>query len=198
MDSANVIDHLIIGTGPSAVAAAMALRRSGQTFEAVDVGLDLEPEREARAAALARLEPAAWSDEDKQALFPPPKTSTKGVEKRFAFGSDFPYRTPGPLEMRSENCVVDVSHGFGGFGNVWGAAILPYTDNDLAGWPLRAADLQPSYTDVLKYVRVSSVADDLERFFPRFDANGRGLTASDQIQELAQVCERHKAALQAR
>ena len=109
MDSANVVDHLIIGTGPSAVAAAMAFRRSGMTFEVVDVGFELEPERESRAKGLARQEPEAWSDEDRNILFPPPKTSTEGVEKRFSFGSDFPYRVPEPLELRAENCVVGVS-----------------------------------------------------------------------------------------
>ena len=36
MDSENVVDHIIIGTGPSAVAAAMAFRCSGMTFEVVD------------------------------------------------------------------------------------------------------------------------------------------------------------------
>src|SRR5262249_5749645 len=145
-------NHLVIGTGPSALAAAMALRRLGVPFEVADVGFDLELQRESRAEDLARQEPGIWSQEDRDALFPPPMTSTKGVEKRFAFGSDFPYRLAEPLEIRAENCVVDVSHGFGGFGNVCGAAILPFADSDLVGWPVRAADLAPSYRNVLGYV----------------------------------------------
>src|SRR5262249_29506088 len=140
-----MVENLIIGTGPSAVAAAMALRQRGASFEVVDVGTDLEPDRERQAHELARQEPGEWSDESKQFLFPPPKTSTKGVEKRFSFGSDFPYQVPAPLQIASDNCVVDVSHGFGGFGNVWGAAILPFHDNDLVGWPISAAELAPSY-----------------------------------------------------
>ena len=62
MDSVNDVDHLIIGTGPSAVAAAMAFRRSGMTFEVVDVGFELENRagvqgqgpREARAGGVVR------------------------------------------------------------------------------------------------------------------------------------------------
>jgi hypothetical protein len=68
-------DHLVIGTGPSALAAAMALRRWGVPFEVADVGFDLEPERESRAEDLARQEPGIWSQEDRDALFPPPTAS---------------------------------------------------------------------------------------------------------------------------
>jgi hypothetical protein len=178
------------------VAAAMAFRRLGAKFEVVDAGFDLEPERESKAKQLAKLEPQAWSEEDRNTLFPAPKTSAKGVEKRFAFGSDFPYRMPAPLELRAENCVVDVSHGFGGFGNVWGTAVLPYTDNDLVGWPIGAKELLPSYSNVSQFVPISSVADDLERHFPRFNGDGGGLIASRQIQGLARAFDRRKGALQ--
>jgi choline dehydrogenase-like flavoprotein len=196
MDSTRTVDYLLIGTGPAAVAAAMALRRAGASFAMVDVGFDLDPERESLVEKLARKEPAAWSAKDREFLFPPPKTSTKGVEKRFSFGSDFPYRVSEALEIAAENCIVDVSHGFGGFGNVWGAAILPYTDNDLIGWPFPAGDLAPSYRNVLQYLRASSVADDLEKFFPRFHDDGGGLHLSRQIQGLARAIDRRKAALQ--
>lgn len=194
MASSTVVDNLLIGTGAAAIAAAMALRRAGLSFQVVDVGQDLEPAREARAAELARSEPATWSQEDRQYLFPPPRTSSKGVEKRLAFGSDFPYRTPAPLEIETENCVIDVSHGFGGFGNVWGAAMLPWTDNDLVRWPIRAADLTPSYRNVAEFVPMSSVSDDLEAAFPRF-TEAPALTLSPQGEWLRRVFAKRQVAL---
>ena len=196
MDSARIIDYLIVGTGPTALAAAMALRRAGATFEVVDVGFDLEPEREAAVHQLAEQEPTAWPPQQLGHLFPPPKTSTKGVEKRYLFGSDFPYRVATPLEISTENCIIDVSHGFGGFGNVWGGAILPYADRDLAGWPFPVSDLAASYQEVLKYVPSSSVADELGNFFPRFSSDSRGLELSEQIQALARAVDKRKATLQ--
>lgn len=196
MDPSQAIDHLIVGTGPSAIAAAMAFRRMGMPFEAIDVGFDIEPQREALADRLGQQDSALWTEEDRKTLFPPPKTSANGVEKRFAFGSDFPYRTPEALHLQSENCVIDVSHGFGGFGNVWGAATLPYVDNDLVDWPIRAADLLPSYRRVSEYVPMSGAADELERQFPSFNRPGKGLTPSQQIQGLARALERRKTPLQ--
>ena len=195
MDTATVVENLIVGTGPSAVSAAMALQRLGQPFLVIDAGFDLEPERESRIEEIARQGAEAWTVEDRRTLFPPPKTSTKGVEKRLAFGSDFPYRVPQTLEIVSEDCVVDTSHGFGGFGNVWGAAILPYSDNDLVGWPITAADLAASIRRVLQFVPISSEPDDLEQVFPRFDDRDRGLIASEQIRLLARALERRKPAL---
>jgi hypothetical protein len=149
IDSTRVVDYLLIGTGPAAVAVAMALRRARARFEVVDIGFDLEPEREFLVDKLARQKPSAWSGKDRDFLFPLPKTSSKGVEKRFSFGSDFPYRVSEALEIAAEDCIVDVSHGFGGFGNVWGGAILPYTDNDLTGWPFPASELALDYRNVL-------------------------------------------------
>ena len=88
----DVAENLIIGTGPSAVSAAMALRRLGANFETIDVGFDLEPGLESTIEAMSRLDTSDWVQENRLTLFPPPKTSSKGVEKRLAFGSDFSYR----------------------------------------------------------------------------------------------------------
>jgi hypothetical protein len=196
MTSSKVLDVLIIGTGPSAVAAAMALRRRGVAFEVADVGFDLEADRELHANVLARQEPSAWCNEHQEYLFPPPNTSAQGVERRFLFGSNFMYRMPEPLELRTENCVIDVSHGFGGFGNVWGAAILPFVDDDMVGWPIKASDLKSSYRNVAEYVPISSVADDLEAFFPRSGEDGGNLIISKQTEELARLLSQQKVSLQ--
>ena len=174
----------------------MVLRRWGVAFEVADVGFDLELDRESQANVLAMQEPSAWRAEDRKALFPPPKTSSQGVERRFLFGSDFLYRVPDVLELRAENCIVDVSHGFGGFGNVWGAAVLPFADDDMVGWPIRASDLKSSYRNVAEYVPISSVGDDLEVFFPRAGEDGGQLIASKQTQELAKAFDRQKVSLQ--
>jgi hypothetical protein len=196
MDLTRIVDYLLVGTGPAAVAAAMALRRAGANFAIVNVGFDLEPERESLGEKLAQQEPAAWSAKDRDFLFPPPKTTSKGVEKRFSFGSNFPYRVSDALKIETENCIVDVSHGYGGFGNVWGAAMLPFTDNDTADWPFPAADLAVSYRNVLQFLRASSVSDDLEKFFPRFQEDGGGLVLSRQSQGLARALDKRKGFLQ--
>ena len=163
---AKIIDNLIIGSGPAAFAAAIALRRLGQNFEVLDAGYDLEPERAAKSREMSRVSPSAWSPEDVAFLFPPPVASTAGVEQRLAFGSNFPYRTPDPLSIVTEDCKIDVSHGFGGFANVWGAAVLPASDNDLADWPVDIAAMRDSYRNVSAYVNLSGADDALRGPFP--------------------------------
>src|ERR1700690_4182132 len=87
------IPNLILGTGPTAIAAAYALRRHGVRFEVLDVAYDLEPERDAMVQELSAADPADWPQVQVETLFPPPVTSVKGgVEKRLSFGSNFPYR----------------------------------------------------------------------------------------------------------
>lgn len=121
------IPNLILGTGPTAIATAFALRRLNIPFEVLDVGYDLEPEKEALAQTLAGVDPANWSEAHTKTLFPLPVASVRsGVEKRLSFSSTFPYHLPQCLACSTSECSVELSHGIGGFGNVWGAAILPY------------------------------------------------------------------------
>lgn len=185
--------NLIVGTGPSAIAAAMAFRRLGIAFEVLDVGFDLEPDRESSVQALAAVDPAKWPQDAVSQLFPPPVTSAAGVEKRFTFGSNFPYRRPDYLALTTEGCVVDVSHGHGGFGNVWGAATLPYSKHDLEGWPGNSGELAESYRNVSAFVPSSVENDGLAETFPIYSKFSPPLARSEQAESLLRaLSSRHK------
>ena len=161
-----VVDNLIIGSGFGALATAKALRARGASFEVLDIADDLEADARARADMLAQMAPSAWPAEEKERLFPPAAASTKGVTRRLAFGSDFPYRIPSPLRVRMEDCETELAHGLGGFGNVWGAAMLPYDERALRDWPIDPADLDRSYRNVLAYTPLSGEEDGLVESFP--------------------------------
>ncbi len=192
-----MIDNLIIGSGPAALAAAMALRRHKRSFEVIDAGFDLEPQRKAKSAAMARVPPGEWKAEDVAGLFPPPVASADGVEQRLSFGSDFPYRKPAQISIAADNCKIDISHGFGGFGNVWGAAVLPYADHDLSGWPVDVAELRASYRNLSAYMKLSGADDDLRGPFPMEpDALGT-LQQSEQADRLGNFLRGKKEKLSA-
>ena len=194
MDSANVVDHLIIGTGPSAVAAAMAFRRSGMTFEVVDVGFELSrsgsPGPRASRGKSRRRGPMRIGH-----LLSPAQDLSRRCGKTVFFWFGLPLPRPRTFGTQSRELRRRCSHGFGGFGNVWGAAVLPFADNDLVGWPDR-----PQISSVLSErcgIRWhGSSADDLEEVFPRFGEDGQRLIASRQIQGLAQAADRLKVSLQ--
>jgi len=192
------IPNLILGTGPAAVAAAYALRRHGVPFEVLDVAYDLEPEREAMVETLAATEPADWPSKHVETLFPPPVTSAQGVEKRFSFGSNFPYERPQCISCSTTQCKIDLSHGLGGFGNVWGAAILPYADQDLGDWPISSADLADSYRNLSQFVPMSADEDHLQGEFHLYRDKVTALTKSEQTQALLKFMNKREPALQSR
>ncbi|AWF82535.1 hypothetical protein BTJ40_17935 [Microbulbifer sp. A4B17] len=101
-------------------------------------------------------------------LFPPALASRKGIERRFIFGSDFPYRVPEQLTITTKNCKTEFSHGYGGLGNVWGAAVMPYSEHQLRKWPISLNELKPSYKNILRYMPISAEADNLQKKYPLF------------------------------
>lgn len=195
MDATSPIPRLIVGTGPAAAGAAMAFAKRGVPFEVVDVGLDLEPDRRRKIAELALSTPGSWSPEDRAFLFPPPVASASGVDKRLAFGSDFVYRNPGLLTVAAEDCKVDLSHGFGGFGNVWGAAVLPFSASDIESWPVDRPDLERSFGEVLEFVPISGEEDGLAAAFPTFRPGLTSLPRTPQSEYLLAELGRRESRL---
>jgi hypothetical protein len=178
------VENLIVGSGLAGIASAMALRARGAPFEVLDVGYDLDPLTGESVAQLSQLDPQAWDGHTSEGLFPQPVTSVSGVQRRLLFGSDFPYRVPGALSVRMENCTTELSHGLGGFGNVWGAAMLPYSAHTLRDWPIPKGQLEQSYRNVLKYVALSAEMDGLAHNFPIYTERATALDRSRQIDAL--------------
>jgi choline dehydrogenase-like flavoprotein len=78
----------------------------------------------------------------------------------------------------------------GGLAAGWGAAVPPYSDADLHGWPLTRQDLQPHYDAVTRRIGISGTeSDDLAGYFgpspgllppARLDSNGEWILATYQ------------------
>lgn len=179
-----IVENLIVGSGFGGIAAAMALRERGEPFEVIDIGYDLDAATETDVAELASRTPTDWNPKTRDRLFPPPVTSTSGVERRLLFGSDFPYRVPDTVQVRMDNCATELAHGLGGFGNVWGAAMMPYSAHTLRDWPISKAELDRSYKNVLKYVPLSAERDGLAKTFPLHTERATLIKRSGQIDAL--------------
>lgn len=192
MDAAGL--NLVVGSGPSGVAAAAALLDAGREVLLLDAGLALEPERAALAARLAARDPGDWSaaerERAREALDP------AWAPKR-VFGSSFPYAL-GPesgLDQRGTRCLV--SHARGGLSTVWGAATLPFPGDELDGWPVTDAELAPHYARAASLLRIAGARDGLETLFP-FHATPRpGLPLSRQARAALSRFEARADALKA-
>ncbi len=57
------------------------------------------------------------------------------------------------------------SFALGGLGNGWGSGLYRFTDDDLAGFPIRAADLAPHFDALTDEIGISGAADDLAPYF---------------------------------
>ena len=182
--------HVIIGSGPAALGCADALLEKGLPVTLIDAGLGLEAERADARRILGGMAPDAWSAETRVLLRPAASASPRkknDLPTKLTFGSDFPYRhaaveTPYTL---SGGADLSPSLGEGGFSNVWGGAILPYTDRELAGWPIRAAELDSHYRAAMALLGpTSGTLDAIDTLFPHPIPPVRSLRPTRQVSGL--------------
>jgi choline dehydrogenase-like flavoprotein len=162
---------LIIGSGPAAVGAALALtQQRGWTVTVVDVGTQLEADQRRVVDGMAGLARDQWNCSDVTVISQQPVGTDRGSlpEKR-SYGSDFPFRNVGQLDgVYSEghaNRLV-VSSAYGGFSNVWGAQAMPWSAPTFDQWPIKWSEMEPHYRSVLAEFPVTGVDDDLSELFP--------------------------------
>jgi choline dehydrogenase-like flavoprotein len=147
----------------------------------IDGGVRLEPERAQAVAELRAKRPTDWSKPEVSRAKGNVVASTKGVQDKLLFGSDYPFR--GGRRFRpfhQENAKMYQSLADGGLSNVWGASVLPYTDDDTRDWPFPASALAPHYRAVLGHLPLAARADDLEALFPLYDDRRSPLPLSRQ------------------
>jgi len=177
-------NNLIIGSGPAAAGAALALTQDPeQAVTVVDIGTLLEPDQQRIVAAMTSRSRAQWSTAELAAISRQPvEEDRRSLPEKRSYGSDFPFRDVGQLDgIHSEgraNRVV-VSSAYGGFSNIWGAQTMPWSAPTFDQWPVKWSEMEPHYRSVLDEVPLSGVDDDLSELFPL-------LTDTQDPPELAQ------------
>jgi ferredoxin len=162
---------LIIGSGAAAAGAALALRsREDVEITVIDIGLQLEPERREVVGGLASSAPHEWSSGAVGLISKQPVAAGgRGIPEKRAFGSNYPFRNLGQLTGLTGERGVNtslVSPAFGGFSNVWGAQLMPFTDSAFRSWPVSAAEMRPHYEAILGEIPFAGEEDDLAARFP--------------------------------
>ena len=152
--------NLVVGSGPSGVAAALALLERGGEVTMLDYGRTMEPEFAAIPRALAGLPYEAWPASQRERLVALSSGTENGFPMKTCFGSDFARRTTElmPIEPRGTDVLHSLARG--GLSNLWGANVVPFSDEDLRGWPLDAAALEPGYRAALAHVPLAAEPGD--------------------------------------
>ena len=162
---------LIIGSGPAAAGVALALTADpAYEVTVIDVGATLEPDLQSTLQRVSTTAERSWSTSDVDRIGLQPVSTPRGAlpEKR-SYGSDFPFRDVGQLggidPLGPANGSV-VSGAYGGFSNVWGAQIMPFSRATFDGWPISMADMEPHYRVALGEMTLAGDDDDLAELFP--------------------------------
>ena len=165
------MEIVIVGSGPSAAAAALALdgvREAKITI--LDLGTELESERQAARSVLATTSPHRWTRRDLDLVSAPPQAKSFGkLPTKQIYGSNFVFENSGQLDdidADGEANPLVVSGAYGGFSNTWGAQLMPYSTGTFRTWPIPRVDFEPHYREILRQIPYSGESDDLEETFP--------------------------------
>ncbi len=179
------LTHGVIGSGPAGVACAHALLQRGVKVLMLDAGIVLESDRRALVTTMSSQKPADWSAAQIKNFKAGMTAGAKGIPLKLAYGSDYPYReTDAYLPVDYAGVALRPSFAQGGFSSVWGAAMMPYSEKDMAGWPIGPRDLAEHYSAVAKLTGFSGVHDDLENIFPLHNEPAAALALSAQAKIL--------------
>jgi choline dehydrogenase-like flavoprotein len=161
----------------------------------LDAGLDLETLRRHRLAELRAKDWRSWGAPDLDFLRDGVEVGRGGIPLKLAYGSDFAYRDPVGLPTEVTGAQAKPSYARGGLSNVWGASVLPYRAEDLAGWPVTAGELAPHYRAALELMPFAARRDGLAEHFPLHHEHPGQLEPSLQAAALLTDLESNAAEL---
>lgn len=183
----------VIGTGPAGAACASALINQGREVTVIDVGANHSAAKLESLAKLKTLAPTKWSED------PSVREARKivlsdlgGTPLKSLFGSDFPYREPFPdLKVELDGSAVLPSYAHGGFSSVWGAAVMPYPENEIdREWPVSPLVMAEHYKNVSKlFDLAANPSDPLAGRFPLYHASPTDLMKSPVIRDFYAALE---------
>ena len=190
-------DVLIVGSGPAAAGAALALcQRPGLTVRVLDVGGRLEQDHEAARLRMSQREPSAWEATDLRTISQTavPSAQHRLPEKR-NFGSDFPFRDFGQLDAVSSAGDLNthvISGAYGGFSNTWGAQTMVFSEATFDDWPFTRRELEPDYRAILGSIPYAAEEDDLAEYFPLWGEADRLPPLGEGPDRILKNYERHR------
>ena len=189
-------DWYVVGSGPAGVSAALALVRQGRKVHMLDGGVRLEEDRQAVVRSLQSMEPEQWPQSSVDVLKEGMESGLAGIPLKRLYGSDFPYRDLEKFTaLRCSGVDMMFSLAAGGLSNVWGSAVLPFTQRDMAHWPVTLDDLSPYYTKVFDYMHLSARQDGLTAVLPLYSDRFSALKPSRQAEAFMRDMESAGAGL---
>jgi hypothetical protein len=163
-----MLDHLIIGSGMSAVHAALTLLHAGENVSMLDIGVSNEnPDtinmQSEDFYSLRKSDEGCstiFLGQSFEGVFWGDMEHTLTVPRRYIIEETENYL---PYESCDFNLMQSASKG--GLGNAWGAGACPYVDAELTAMGLPIEDMRTSYRKIASRIGLCGTADDASRFF---------------------------------
>ncbi len=193
-----MIENLVIGSGPSGYAGALAFCRRQERVCVLDVGY--EPKREPTVEEnlytycqnndvfnlLVGEDYSGLGGRLEQSGSRPAKLNSprmefinRGVQKWQ------------PVEGAGFKPVQSLAKG--GLANAWGAGLYEFTERDLRGFPIRRSDLAPYYSFLTSHIGISGAHDDLQSEFGHTENLQESVKLSRKADCLLRRYEKRKA-----
>jgi choline dehydrogenase-like flavoprotein len=192
--------NLIIGSGPAAAGVALRLSQEpDQEITVLDIGGRLEPDRRRALDRLAGLSDGQWDKSDIDLITAQPVAEIRGqLPQKRSYGSDYPFKDMGQLvgvhASAGSNSDV-ISGAYGGFSNVWGAQIMPFTGSTFERWPVSFDEMRPHYELALREIPFAAEEDDLAELFPLLAPAQRMPELAPRTTQVLKRFGRHRGAL---
>lgn len=174
--------NIVVGSGPSGVAAASALLDAGRPVLMLDIGRELEPER-CQSFRYFQNSGKTEAGED--------------PARKLIFGSAYPYLTDREAGLIQKGTKCLASGGKGGLSAVWGASVLPFPEDELADWPFPARDLHDHYKKAAALLGIAGAMDGLAERFPYYAPPSSPLNPSLQARAVLSRLDGNADALRA-
>lgn len=189
---------IIIGSGPAAAAAVLALsEKPDEKITVFDPGTALDADTQEVISRLAKLRVDDWDEEDvRRVSLQPKRVQSDSLPEKRSYGSDFPFVNKGQLDgVHSERRVNSavISSAYGGFSNVWGAQIMPFSAATFKGWPFDFSDMEEHYRTILGHIPFAGESDDLEEWFPLIGSPDPLPPLAPRTQMVLANYDRHRA-----
>jgi choline dehydrogenase-like flavoprotein len=194
-----VVDVLVVGSGPGGVNAAAPLVAAGKRVVMIDFGNEdrqyapLIPHE--AFSTLRRTDPSQHryfiGDRYEGVGFGGVRVGAQLTPPRAHIMRDAPERQPSD----AGDFGVGMSLARGGLGAGWSAGVFPFTDDELRDMGLSVADMQPHYDAVVERIGVCGPGEDLAPFFPMSPGIMPALDVDVNAETILGRYERKRAAL---
>ena len=186
---------IVVGSGPSGVAASKALLERGFRVSIIDYGCVPEADygkiglyqSNSNREDLITARNITWREK---------KTYSDLLDDRKDFKTNYFYANSQELLIdRTENTIINISLGQGGLSNLWAASVLPPLQNDIIDWPISANDLKPFFIEIQKYMGISASNDSISDLMQFYEGKPHSFPLGTQGEEFLKDLESNQKKL---